>query len=61
VITPSLALNNYYNALSSPSIAGSALWVPTFSGVLAYVLSGWVIVALVFGVAYLYFDRRFGL
>lgn len=60
VITPSLALQNYYSALSSPSAAESTLWAPTFPEVLAYVLSGWVVVILVFAVSYLYFDRRFG-
>jgi ABC-type transport system involved in multi-copper enzyme maturation permease subunit len=54
VITPNLALQEYYLGTLGLS---SQIWVPSFSEVLLYVLAGYLLVAVVFIIAYVYFKR----
>ncbi|MEM3726052.1 MAG: ABC transporter permease subunit [Candidatus Bathyarchaeia archaeon] len=51
VISPSIALQMYY----MPFIE---VWKPTFSEVLTYIGAGYLVVAIVFVLAYAYFERR---
>ena len=55
VITPNLALQEYYLG----TILGFThkIWVPSFSEVLLYLLAGYLLVALVFTIGYVYFKR----
>jgi len=60
VIIPYLVLGRYYSSAgSSPS--GTAFWVPSFSEALLYIGAAYGIVAFVFLLAYVYFDRRLGI
>lgn len=60
VIAPIMALDRYYAGLGAPSYYRE-IWVPSFSEVLAYLGASYVLVALVFLLGYVYFDRRFGI
>ena len=55
VITPNLALQEYYVGTLGVS---SRTWVPNFSEVLLYVLASYLLVAAVFIIGYVYFKRR---
>lgn len=55
VISPNVALSRYYSTYVSE------LWTPAFSEVLLYIGAGYVIVAFLFFLGYLYFCRRLGL
>lgn len=60
LIYPSMVLDRYYSGVSSyPS--GATLWVPSFSEALVYVGAAYGIVAFLFFLAYVYFDRRLGI
>jgi ABC-type transport system involved in multi-copper enzyme maturation permease subunit len=60
VITPNLALQRYYgSALGFPF--AKEIWVPSFSEVLLYLGAGYLLVAVIFVVGYVYFDRRLGI
>lgn len=61
VINPNLALQRYYHLGTSGLFLAEEMWVPTFSEVLLYLAAGYLIVAAVFTVAYLYFERRLGI
>lgn len=54
VITPNLALQEYY--LGSLGLS-SQIWAPSFSEVLLHVSAGYLLVAVVFIIAYVYFKR----
>jgi ABC-type transport system involved in multi-copper enzyme maturation permease subunit len=54
VITPNLALQEYYLGTLGLS---SQIWAPSFSEVLLYVSAGYLLVAVVFIIAYVYFKR----
>ena len=54
VITPNLALQEYYLGTQGFS---SGIWVPSFSEVLLYLLAGYLLVAVVFIIGYVYFKR----
>jgi len=54
VITPNLALQEYYVGTLGLS---SQTWVPSFSEALLYVSAGYLLVAVVFIIAYVYFKR----
>jgi hypothetical protein len=54
VITPNLALQEY--CLGTLGLS-SQIWVPSFSEVLLYVLAGYLLVAVIFIIAYVYFKR----
>jgi len=60
VIAPNMALDRYYAGLGSPSYYRE-IWVPSFSEVLIYLGAAYLLVAIVFLVGYVYFDRRFGI
>lgn len=61
VISPNLVLQGYYaGGLGFSPFAGE-VWVPTFSDVLLYLGAGYLVVAFVFAVGYIYFDRRLGI
>ena len=55
VITPNLVLQEYYLG----TILGFThkIWVPSFSEVLLYLLAGYILVAVVFIIGYVYFKR----
>jgi ABC-type transport system involved in multi-copper enzyme maturation permease subunit len=55
VITPNLALQEY--CLGTQGLS-SGIWVPSFSEVLLYLLAGYLLVAVVFIIGYVYFKRR---
>lgn len=55
VITPNLALQEYYLATQGFSFEN---WVPSFSEALLYLLAGYLLVAVVFIIGYVYFKRR---
>jgi len=55
VITPNLALQEYY--LGTLGFT-HGIWVPSFSEVLLYLLAGYLLVAVVFTIGYVYFKRR---
>jgi hypothetical protein len=54
VITPNLALQEYYLGTQGFSLG---IWVPSFSEVLLYLLAGYLLVAVVFIIGYVYFKR----
>ena len=54
VITPNLALQEYYLATQGFSFEN---WVPSFSETLLYLLAGYLLVAVVFIIGYVYFKR----
>jgi len=57
VINPNSALQRYY--MGTPGfLLGEETWVPSFSEVLLYLGAGYLIVAALFVVGYVYFDRR---
>jgi ABC-type transport system involved in multi-copper enzyme maturation permease subunit len=58
VIAPNLVLQRYYG-VGLPFVR--EVWVPTFSEVLLYLGAGYLIVASVFAIGYIYFDRRLGI
>ena len=59
VINPNLALQAYYYHMgTSGFLFGGETWVPSFSEVLLYLGAGYLIVAVLFIVGYIYFDRR---
>jgi len=60
VIAPNMALDRYYAGLGAPSYYFGN-WIPSFSDVLVYVGAAYVLVALVFLLGYVYFDRRLGI
>lgn len=60
VIYPSMVLDRYYSGTSS-SIFGTTVWVPSFSEALLYVGAAYGIVAFLFLLGYVYFDRRLGI
>ena len=57
VINPNSALQAYYYHAGT-SLFASESWVPSFSEVLLYLGAGYLIVAALFVVGYIYFDRR---
>jgi len=57
VINPNLALQTYYYPMGAVGFA-SETWVPSFSEVLLYLGAGYLIVAAIFVVGYVYFERR---
>ena len=57
VINPNSALQTYYYHMGAVGFA-SETWVPSFSEVLLYLGAGYLIVAALFVVGYVYFDRR---
>jgi ABC-type transport system involved in multi-copper enzyme maturation permease subunit len=57
VINPNSALQAYYYHAGT-SLFASESWVPSFSEVLLYLGSGYLLVAAIFIVGYIYFDRR---
>jgi len=57
VINPNSALQAYYYHAGT-SLFASESWVPSFSEVLLYLGAGYLIVAALFVVGYVYFDRR---
>ncbi|MFQ6074388.1 MAG: hypothetical protein ACE5KC_04120, partial [Candidatus Bathyarchaeia archaeon] len=58
VIAPNLVLQGYYGG----GLAFlTRVWVPTFSEVLLYLGAGYLVVAFVFVIGYIYFDRRLGI
>jgi ABC-type transport system involved in multi-copper enzyme maturation permease subunit len=57
VISPGIVLGRYY----SPNVLFPELWAPVFAEVLLYIGAGYVVVALLFSLGYLYFSRRLGL
>lgn len=60
VIDPNLALQRYY--MGTPGFPfGEEIWVPSFSEVLLYLGAGYLIVAAIFIIGYVYFDRRLGI
>jgi ABC-type transport system involved in multi-copper enzyme maturation permease subunit len=59
VISPNVALSRFYSTYVP--FGGSELWTPALSEVLLYTGAGYVIVAFVFFLGYLYFCRRLGL
>jgi len=59
VINPNSALQAYYYHMgTSGFLFGGETWVPSFSEVLLYLWAGYLIVAVLFIVSYIYFDRR---
>jgi len=59
VINPNSALQAYYyNMGASGFLFGGESWVPSFSEVLLYLVTGYLIVAAIFIVGYIYFDRK---
>ncbi|MEM3673551.1 MAG: hypothetical protein QW468_04945 [Candidatus Bathyarchaeia archaeon] len=57
VISPSIALQMYY----MPEMVfpfTREIWKPTFTEVLLYLGAGYLIVAIIFVLAYVYFERR---
>ena len=59
VINPNSALQTYYYHMGPPSfLIAEETWVPSFSEVLLYLGAGYLIVAVLFVVGYVYFDRR---
>jgi ABC-type transport system involved in multi-copper enzyme maturation permease subunit len=60
VIAPNMALDRYYGGVSVPYFAGP-LWVPSFSEVLFYLGTAYILVATVFLLGYVYFERRLGI
>jgi len=60
VIAPNLALQRYYSAGPFFPYA-KEIWTPSFSEVLLYLGAGYLIVAFVFAIAYVFFDRRLGI
>lgn len=57
VINPGIALQRYY----MPNIGfpfTREIWTPTFTEVLLYIVAGYLIVAIIFILAYAYFDWR---
>jgi len=60
VINPNLALQGYYAKGVGFSPFGKRIWIPTFSEVVLYLAAAYFIVALVFAIGYVYFDRRLG-
>jgi len=57
VINPNSALQAYYYHAGT-SLFASESWVPSFSEVLLYLGAGYLLVAAIFIVGYIYFDRR---
>ena len=57
VINPNSALQAYYYHMGAVGFA-SETWVPSFSEVLLYLGAGYLIVAVLFVVGYIYFGRR---
>jgi len=60
LIYPNMALGRYYSGLESSPFGVSGLWTPSFSEALSYIGASYVIVALIFLLCYVYFDRRLG-
>jgi ABC-type transport system involved in multi-copper enzyme maturation permease subunit len=61
VITPNLVLQRYYLGGRGFPPFTKDIWIPTFSEVLLYVGAGYLIVALIFAIGYIYFERRLGI
>jgi len=61
LIYPNMALDRYYTGAGSSPFGTSELWVPSFSEALGYIGASYVIVALIFLLCYVYFDRRLGI
>ena len=59
LIYPNMALDRYY-AGTSP-FGPSGLWIPSFSEALSYIGASYAIVAFIFLLCYVYFDRRLGI
>ncbi len=57
VINPNSALQTYYSNVGVASLPPET-WVPSFSEALLYLGAGYLIVAALFIVGYIYFDRR---
>jgi len=57
VINPNSALQTYYYHMGAVGFA-SETWVPSFSEILLYLGAGYLIVAAIFVVGYVYFERR---
>jgi len=62
LIYPNMALDRYYAGFGTPSPFGpSEMWTPSFSEALGYIGVSYVIVAVIFLLCYVYFDRRLGI
>jgi ABC-type transport system involved in multi-copper enzyme maturation permease subunit len=61
VLSPNLVLRGYYVGGLGFSPYAEQVWVPTFSEVLLYLGAGYLIVAIVFAIGYIYFDRKLGI
>lgn len=60
VIAPNMVLDIYYRGGIVP-IFSTGMWTPTFSDVLVYIGASYILVAAVFALAYIYFDRKLGI
>lgn len=60
VIAPNMILDRYYGGGIMP-IFSTGMWTPTFSDVLMYIGASYTLVACVFILGYVYFDRRLGI
>jgi len=60
VIDPNLALQSYYLGTAGLPYAART-WVPSFAEVILHLVAGFLIVAVIFIVAYRYFERRLGI
>jgi ABC-type transport system involved in multi-copper enzyme maturation permease subunit len=59
VINPNSALQAYYYHMgASGFLFREEVWVPSFSEALLYLVTGYLIVAAIFIVGYIYFDRK---
>jgi ABC-type transport system involved in multi-copper enzyme maturation permease subunit len=59
IISPSLVLQMYYP--QTFGFLSSGIWNPSFSDVLFYIGAGYALVASLFMLGYIYFDRRLGI
>jgi ABC-type transport system involved in multi-copper enzyme maturation permease subunit len=60
VIDPSLVIGSYYSGGQVLGSLSSQSWIPGFSDVILYLVAAYTVIAAVFVVAYMYFDRKFG-
>jgi hypothetical protein len=56
LIAPNMALDRYYYGGIMSSV-----WVPSFSEVLLYLGAAYILVAIIFLLGYVYFERRLGI
>jgi ABC-type transport system involved in multi-copper enzyme maturation permease subunit len=60
VIFPNMALDRYYSGLGTSSPFVTEFWTPSFAEALSYIGASYVVVAFIFLLSYVYFDRRLG-